>query len=246
LKEKKEESSPKKTVGLPDTNKKDVDGIASTSLETSSTSGSHETGSTLSAPTTPRKSKKVIASGTLPVLRNRKGNKVLATADSDVHDETQPFIEEVESGVEVNEEMNLSIIEPDDPDIPTTDYRQPFPVTSPPLRPIRRQKRSLILRLQYWGIRLSVILILIYFIISLPPYISGFLSGIALSVGVGAVYSWIVCLTKPAKSHDSDENCVQIDKKFVIPDYTKIPVMEVPAVKEYHQINKYQVGHLYL
>jgi hypothetical protein len=89
-------------------------------------------------------------------------------------------------------------------------------------------------------------LILIHFIISLPPYISGFLTGVALCVGVGAVYAWIVRLTKPARSHDADENCLQIDNKFTIPDYTKIPILEIPAVKEYQQINKYQVGHLYL
>ncbi|XP_021935700.1 testis-expressed protein 2 isoform X4 [Zootermopsis nevadensis] len=243
MKENKEESSPKKTAVFPGTNKKDDDGISSTVQETVITSGSHEMVGTLSSPTTPKKSKKVIASGTLSVLRNRKGDKVVVTADSDgaVLDETQPFVEEeVESGVEVNEEMNLSIIEPDDHDIPTTDYRQPFPVTFPPLKPVCQQKRSLILRFQYWGVRLSLILILIHFIISLPPYISGFLCGIALSIGVAAVYAWILRLTKPAKSHSSDENCLQIDDKFIIPDYTKIPILEVPAVKEYHQINKYQ------
>lgn len=247
LKERKEDSSPKKTLVFPDTHKKDDNDIALISLETPSISGSQETSINLSAPTTPRKSNRVTASGTFSVLRKRKSDKVLMTADSDdaVLDGTQPFIEEVESGVEVNEEMNLNIIEPDDSNIPTTDYRQPFPVTFPPLKPERRQKKSLILRLRYWGIRLLP-LILVYFMISLPPYITGFLNGIAVSIVVGAVYAWIVRLSKPAKSRDSDESCLQIDKKFSIPDYTKMPILEIPAAKEYHQVNKYQVGHLCL
>jgi hypothetical protein len=244
-KENKEEGSPKKT--FPETTKKDGGSVTSASLGTPSMSGSQETGGNLSAPTTPRKSKQVIATTTSPVLQNRRSDKVLVTAESNgvVHDETRSYSEEeVESGVEVNEEMNLSIMEPDDQDIPTTDYRQPFPVTFPPLKPKRRRKKSLIFSLRCWGIKLLPIIgIIIYVMIPLSPYISGFLNGIVVSVGVSAVCSWIVRLTKPAKSHVSNESCLQINK-FSIPDYTKMPILEIPAVKEYHQIIKYQVGHL--
>jgi hypothetical protein len=155
--------------------------------------------------------------------------------------------EEVESGVEANEEMNLSTVERNEPFIPTTDYRQPFPVTFPPLNPKVRQKTSFILRFRYWGSKLlAFIAISLYFIIPFPPWIWGFLSGIAVSVGVGVVYSWIVRLTKPVESRDSDGSGVRTGNKFSVPDYTKMPILEIPAVKEYHQIMKYQVSHLCL
>ncbi|XP_023714562.1 testis-expressed protein 2 isoform X3 [Cryptotermes secundus] len=240
-KDKKEEGSPKKT--FPDTDKKDEDSITSASLEAPSISSLPEVGGNLSAPTSPRKSKKVTAGVTLAVKQNRKRDKLLVTADSGgaVLDETHPYIEaEVESGVEVNEEMNLNVIEPDEQDIPTTDYRQPFPVTSPPLN-TKQRKTSLIFRLRFWGKKLLPFIgIFIYFMIPLSPYISGFINGIAVSIGVAVVYAWIVHLINPTKSHNSDESCLQIDKKFSIPDYTKVPILEVPAIKEYHQLNKYE------
>jgi hypothetical protein len=154
--------------------------------------------------------------------------------------------DEIESGIEANEEMNLSTVECNEPIIPTTDYRQPFPVTFPPLNPKVCQKTSFILRPRYWGSKLlAFIAILLYFIIPLPPYIWGFLSGIAVSMGVGFVYSWLVRLTKPMQSHGSDGSGIQTGK-FSVPDYTKMPILEIPAVREYHQIMKYQVGHLCL
>lgn len=248
-KDKREEGSPKKTLVFPDTDKKDEDSITSASLEAPSISSLPEVGGNLSAPASPRKSKKVTAGATLALRQNRKSDKVLVTADSGgaVLDETQPYIEEeVESGVEVNEEMNLNVVEPDEQDIPTTDYRQPFPVTSPPLN-TKQRKTSLIFRLRFWGMKLLPFIgICMYFMIPLSPYISGFINGIAVSIGVGIVYAWIVRLINPTKSHNSDESCLQIDKKFSIPDYTKVPILEIPAIKEYHQLNKYEVGHMFL
>jgi hypothetical protein len=224
--DKKEEVTPKKTIVF----RKIDDSITSASLEAPSTSTLPEFGGSLSAPATPRRSKKV-------------------TGDSSgsVADETQPHIEEeVESGVEVNEEMNFSVIEPEEQDIPTTDYRQPFPVTSPPLH-TKRCKTSLILRLRFWATKLlPFVAILIYSMVPLSPYISGFINGIVVSVGVAVVYVWILRLINPTKSHNSEESCLQINKKFSIPDYTKLPILEIPAIKEYHQLNKYEVGHVFV
>lgn len=218
--EKREEGSPKKTLVFPDNDRKNEDIF---------TSRLPEVGGNLSAPVTPRKSKKVTADSSGAVL-----------------DETQPYIEEeVESGVEVNEGMSLNVIEPDDHDIPTTDYRQPFPVTSPPLN-TKQYKKSLIFMIRFWGMKLLPFIgILIYLMIPLSPYISGFINGIIVSIGVGVVYAWILRLINPTKLH-SDESCLQIDKKFSIPDYTKVPILEIPAIKEYHQLNKYEVGHMFL
>jgi hypothetical protein len=217
---KREEGSPKKTLVFPDNDRKNEDIF---------TSRLPEVGGNLSAPVTPRKSKKVTADSSGAVL-----------------DETQPYVEEeVESGVEVNEGMSLNVTEPDEHDIPTTDYRQPFPETSPPLN-TKRYKKSLIFMLRFWGMKLLPFIgILVYFMIPLSPYISGFVNGIIVSIAVGVVYAWIFRLINPTKSH-SDESYLQIDKKLSIPDYTKVPILEISAIKEYHQLNKYEVGHMFL
>jgi len=241
----KEEDSPKKTT---DKDKKDADNVASLSLDTPSKLGSQEIDCNLSAPTTPRRCKKGTTGTALSVQQSRNSDKETADSDSIIPNEIHHCAEvEVESGIEANEEMNLSTVECNEPVIPTTDYRQPFPVTFPPLNPKVRQKTSFNLRFRYWGSKLvAFIAIVIYFIIPLPPWMWGFLSGIAVSIGVGVVYFWIVRLTKPVKSRDSDDSHVQTGNKFSIPDYTKMPILEIPAVREYHQIKKYQVGHLSL
>jgi len=238
----REENSPKKTI---DKDKKDADNVTSLSLDTPSKSGSQEIDCNLSASTTPRKCKK---GTTLSVQQSRNSDKETADSDSIMLSEIHHCAEEeVESGIEANEEMNLSTVERNEPFIPTTDYRQPFPVTFPPLNPKVRRKTSFILRFRYWGSKfLAFIAISLYFIIPFPPWIWGFLSGIAVSVGVGVVYSWIVRLTKPVESRDSDGSDVRTGNKFSVPDYTKMPILEIPAVKEYHQIMKYQVSHLCL
>ena len=240
----RDEDSPKKTI---DKDKKDAD-VISLSLDTPSKLGSQEIDCNFSAPTTPRKCKKGTMGTTLSVQQSRKSDKETADSDSIMLDETHRCAEvEVESGVEANEEMNLSTVESDEPVIPTTDYRQPFPVTFPPLNPKVQRKASFILRFRHWGSKLlGFIAVLIYFIIPLPPCIWGFLGGIAVSIGVGVVYSWIVRLTKPMKSRDSDGSGIETGNKFGVPDYTRMPILEIPAVKEYHQIMKYQVGHLCL
>jgi hypothetical protein len=239
----REEDSPKKTT---DRDKKDDDSVTSPSVDASSKSCSQEIDGNLSAPATPRKRKKGTTGTTLSVQQNRKSDKVTADSDSIPLDDMHHCVEEeVESGIEANEEMNLSSVERDEPDIPTTDYRQPFPVTCPPLNAKLRRKRSFIFRFQYWGRKLlPLIVILIYFLIPLSPYISGFLNGILVSIGVGAVYAWIVRLKKPMKLHELGGSDIQSGNKFSFPDYTKMPILEIPAVKEYHQIMKYQVGHL--
>lgn len=244
-KQDREEDSPKKTI---DKDKKDADNVTLLSLDTPSKLGSKEIDCNLSAPTTPRKCRKGTAGTTLSVQQSRNSDKVTADSDSVMLDEIHRRAEdEVESGIEANEEMNLSTVERDESVIPTTDYRQPFPVTFPPLNPKVRQKKSFVFRFQYWGIKLlAFIAILIYYIIPFPPWMWGFLSGIAVSIGVGVVYSRIVRLTKPVMSHDSDGSGVQTGNKFSVPDYTKMPILEIPAVREYHQIMKYQVGHLCL
>jgi hypothetical protein len=217
---KREEESPKKTLVFPDTDRKNEDIF---------TSRLPEVGGNLSPPVTPRRSKKMTADSSEAVL-----------------DESQPYIEgEVESGVEVNEGMNLNVIEPDEQDIPTTDYRQPFPVTSPPLN-TKRYKTSLIFVLRFWLKKLLPLMgILIYVMIPLSPYISGFINGIMVSIGAGVLYVWVLRLISPTKSH-SDENRLQIDKRFSVPDYTKVPILEIPAIREYHQLNKYEVGRMFL
>ena len=241
----REEDSPKKTI---DKDKKDADNVTSLSLDTPSKLGSQEIDCNSSAPTTPRKCKKGTTGTTLSVQQSRNSDKEPADSDSIMLDEIHRCAEdEIESGIEANEEMNLSTVQCNEPVIPTTDYRQPFPVTFPPLNPKVRRKTSLILRFRYWGSTLlAFIAILIYFLIPFPPWIWGFLSGIAVSVGVGVVYFWILRLTKPAKSCDLDGSGIQTGNKFSVPDYTKMPILEIPAVKEYHQIVKYQVGHLCL
>lgn len=241
----REDDSPKKTV---DKDRKDDDNVTSLPVDAPSKSGSQEIQCNPSAPTTPRKCEKGTRGATLSVQQNRKSDKGTADSDSVVLSEIHRCIDdEVESGIEANEEMNLSTVEGNEPVIPTTDYRQPFPITHPPLNPKVQPKKSFILRFRYWGGKLiPFVAILIYFIIPLPPYILGFLSGIAISVGVGVVYAWIVRLTKPTKSRDSDGSGIQIGNKFSVPDYSKMPILEIPAVKEYHQIMKYQVGHLCL
>ena len=241
----REEDSPKKTI---DKDKKDTDSVTSLSLDIPSKLGSQEIDCNLSAPTTPRKCKKGTKGTTLSVQQSRNSGKETADSDSIMLDKTHRCAEyEVESGIEANEEMNLSTVERDEPIIPTTDYRQPFPVTFPPLNLKVRGKTSFILRFRYWGSKLlAFVAVLMYFIIPLPPWMWGFLSGIAVSIGVGVVYSWILRVTKPMNSHDSDGSGVQSGNKFNVPDYTKLPILEIPAVKEYHQIMKYQVGHLRL
>lgn len=241
----REEDSPKKMI---DKDKKDADNVTSLSFDTLSKLGSQEIDSNLSAPTTPRKCTKGAAGTTLSVQQSRNSDKETADSDSIMLNEIHRCAEdEVESGIEANEEMNLSTVECNEPVVPTTDYRQPFPVTSPQLNPKVCGKTSLILRFRYWRSKLiAFIAILIYFIIPFPPWIWGFLSGIAVSIGVGFVYSWIVRLTKPVNSRDSDGSGIQTGNKFTVPDYTKMPILEIPAVKEYHQIMKYQVGHLCL
>lgn len=241
----REEDSPKKTI---DKDKKDSDNVASLSLDTPSKLGSQEIDCNLSAPTTPRKCKKGTTGTSLSVQRSRNSDKMTADSDSIMLNEIHRRAEdEVESGIEANEEMNLSTVECNEPVIPTTDYRQPFPVTFPPLNPKVCRKKSFILRFRYWGSRLLAFMaVLLYFMIPFPPWMWGFLSGIAVSVGVGFVYSLIVRLTKPVKSSVSDGSGVQTGDKFSVPDYTKMPILEIPAVKEYHQIMKYQVGHLCL
>lgn len=235
----REEHSPKKAI---DKDKKDDDNVTSLSVDAPSKSGSQEIECNLSAPTTPRKCKNVTTGTTLSVQLKRKSDKVTADSGSIMLDGNRRYVEnEVESGIEANEEMNLSTVERNEPVIPTTDYRHPFPVTCPPLNPKVRRKTSFIFRFRYWGNKLLLfIAILMYFIIPLSPYISGFLSGIAISIGVGVTYSWIACLMKPMKSLDSDGSGIQIRNKFSVPDYTKMPILEIPAVKEYHQIMKYQ------
>lgn len=241
----REEDSPKRTT---DKDKKDADNVTSLSLDTLGKLGSQEIDSNLSASTTPRKCKKGTTGTASSVQQSRNSDKETADSDSIMFNEIRRCAEEeVESGIEANEEMNLSTVECNEPVIPTTDYRQPFPVTFPPLNPKVRRKSSLVLRFQYWRSKLlAFIAILIYFIIPFPPWIWGFLSGISVSIGVGFVYFWIARVTKPVKSGDSDGSGVQTGNKFSVPDYTKMPILEIPAVKEYHQIIKYQVGHLCL
>ncbi|XP_069685318.1 testis-expressed protein 2 isoform X2 [Periplaneta americana] len=242
-KEKVEEGSPRKVLVSQETSKRDDDDNVSNSLETASTSGSQDTGGNLSVPTTPRRGRKVIMDVSSYQLRYRKNGKGLSGFDSDtVYDEGKSYIEEeVESGVEVNEEMNLDMIEEEDPNLPTTDYRQPHPVTYPPLPPRRERRRSIMSKLKRYSVKLLPILaIIIYCLIPLSPYISGFLSGIALSVGIGAIYFKITRLTAPSDSNVPDDGILQMGTEFRIPDYSSMPILEVPKVKEYHHINKYQ------
>ena len=226
-KEKKDESSPKK-VNFP----------KSTSLEAPSTSGKQDIGSQSSAPTTPSKSKK--QSDKEKEVKPESASVEQTFVEEEEEEEEE---EEVESGVEVDEQMTFSTLtEFEDENIPTIDYRQPFPVTKPPLVPRQKRKNSFVYKIRWWAVKLlPFIAILLYYIFPLPPFLSGFISGIAITLGISVLYSKVKNVFSPHLTA-SEEFILQQDKEYGIPDYIRLPILEIPPIKEYHHINKYHVG----
>ncbi|KAJ9574852.1 hypothetical protein L9F63_007977, partial [Diploptera punctata] len=216
----KDENSPKKST-FP----------KSTSLDAPSTSGKQDNGGQTSMPTTPSKSKK----------QNDKNKEPENTAIEQSSSLIEEEEEEVESGVEVDEQMTFSTItEPEEENIPTIDYRRPFPVTTPPLKPKQKRKKSVLYRIRWWGGKLlPFIAILIYYIFPLPPFLSGLIGGIVITLGISAVYSKVKPVISPQLTV-SEEFILKHDNEFALPDYTRMPILEIPPVKEYHHINKYR------
>ncbi|PSN49759.1 hypothetical protein C0J52_08478, partial [Blattella germanica] len=239
-KEKKQDHSPKKFSVFPKS-QKGKDTNSSTAVDAPSTSGIHESGSA-STTSTPSKSKKLDpTSHRSKTTIKDKEHHIKHKKESSHEGFTLPTSEEVESGIEADEQMTFSTIQPNESDIPTIDYRQPNPVITPPLKPRhRRKKPSLFHKIRWWWWRLlPFISISIYYMIPLPPFISGLISGIVIVLGLTSLKYWIDRLVSPQHTA-SQENVLQGDKEFIIPDYSNLPILEIPAVKEYHHIDRHQ------
>ncbi|XP_063234563.1 testis-expressed protein 2 isoform X2 [Bacillus rossius redtenbacheri] len=139
---------------------------------------------------------------------------------------------DIEAGVEACEENVSASASVGDlnADIPVTDYRSRPPSSTPggsrstPPTLRRFSLRTQAQRFKKW----LLVAACLASCFVLPTYVSGFLCG---TFSTYIVYSYIIKMT-------SIGDCTR-PKEFAIPDYAALPILEVPAVKEHHAINKH-------
>nr|CAD7440911.1 unnamed protein product [Timema bartmani] len=148
---------------------------------------------------------------------------------------------DVEPGVEAYEDSDL--VTPLDTnldyDIPTTDYRTSPPSSNDVVSTLSRPRhRSFFLRYKvFQKLLILVALLATYFLFQLPTYLSGFLCGVLMTVASYTLFLRLFDILKPSPSMLVDVDVAS--ERFAVPDYSKMPILEIPAVKEYQPINKH-------
>ncbi|CAG2056967.1 unnamed protein product [Timema podura] len=182
-------------------------------------------------------------------LRRRKVPKASSNPSSptsikmsllaDSHKELEEL--DVEPGVEAYEDSDL--VTPLDTnldyDIPTTDYRTSPPSSNDVVSTLSRPRhRSFFLRYKvFQKLLILVALLATYFLFQLPTYLSGFLCGVLMTVASYTLFLRLFDILKPSPSMLVDVDVAS--ERFAVPDYSKMPILEIPAVKEYQPINKH-------
>lgn len=139
--------------------------------------------------------------------------------------------EEVESGVEAKEETKFSSEPPTPVNVPELslelDGKRPEANPSPGfLSAVFGVLTSIFVNI--YVIYFSLI-VLSYYVIPMPAFLSGFLVGVLLTALAFSFLQWLWAPPEPKEP-------------FRIPDYSQLPILSVPAPKEYRVMNRYQVS----
>nr|CAD7396238.1 unnamed protein product [Timema cristinae] len=148
---------------------------------------------------------------------------------------------DVEPGVEAYEDSDIvTLLDTNlDYDIPTTDYRTSPPSSNNVVSTLSRpRRRSFFLRYKVaQKLLILVALLATYFLFQLPTYLSGFLCGVLMTVASYTLFLRLCDILKPTPSMLVDVDVAS--ERFAVPDYSKMPILEIPAAKEFHPINKH-------
>nr|CAD7574493.1 unnamed protein product [Timema californicum] len=141
---------------------------------------------------------------------------------------------DVEPGVEAYEDSD--IVTPLDTnldyDIPTTDFRTSPPSSNDVVGALSRpRRRSFFSRYKVAQKLLILVAILAtYFLFQLPTYLSGFLCGVLMTVASYTLFLRLCDILKPTPSMLLDVDVAS--ERFAVPDYSKMPILEIPAAKD--------------